>query len=70
MKIIKVLRIKKDMTQLEMAKALGITENKLCRIETGRSSPSYELIKKIAAFLGVTPSEILGNNEEAGNAQG
>lgn len=53
MNLLKIHRIKKAVTQLEMARALGITEQKVCKIETGRLKPDSALAEQIAQYLGL-----------------
>ena len=46
------IRASKDMTQVEMAKFLGITKSTLCGIEKGRQLVSAALAAKIAKKCG------------------
>jgi transcriptional regulator with XRE-family HTH domain len=46
------------MTQLELARKVGISETQLSKIETDRVRPSAELRRRIAAVLGVSPLDI------------
>ncbi len=48
---IKIARIKARITQLDLSKLLGISENKLSKIETGRITPSPEVFRKLAKLL-------------------
>lgn len=44
-------RVKKDLTQEELAKALGITRQTIIAIEKGNYTPSVLLALKIAKFF-------------------
>lgn len=52
-KKIKQIRIQRNMSQEEMAKELGINRNQLSRIETGKSEPSANVIKKLCVNCSV-----------------
>lgn len=52
MKWLKHIRIDADMTQIEVASAVGITQQMYWMIENGERRPSVETAKKIAAVLG------------------
>ncbi len=51
---VKLLRSKKGITQVELAKRLGITQRGISYYENETSNPSMEIIEKIAKALGVT----------------
>lgn len=51
-KIIKFLRISKDISQLELAKMIGVTPNYLSLIENGKRIPHSKLLNKISDSLG------------------
>jgi len=57
---IRTLRIKKGMTQKEVAIKAGITPNYFALIERGDVSPSNEVVVEIIKSLGVTSKDILG----------
>lgn len=48
---IKIARIKKGLTQLDLAKILGVKESTICRIETGRLEVGKKLNKLIENVL-------------------
>lgn len=54
---IRSMRTTLDLTQIQMAKNLGITKGTLCDIEKGRQIVSVQLAKKIAKKCGF--SELL-----------
>jgi len=55
---IKALREKVGISQTEMSKRLGITNDYLCMIENNRRSPSLKLSMALAAELKVTLDEL------------
>jgi DNA-binding XRE family transcriptional regulator len=55
---IRVLRQFREETQAELAAAVGITQNYLSDLETGKRKGPLELHQKIARFLGV-PLDLL-----------
>ncbi len=57
--IIKELREKKNMTQLNLAEKLGVSDKAVSKWETGRSYPDITLLDKIAHCLGVSVVELL-----------
>ena len=52
LKWLKHIRIDADMTQIEVAEKVGITQQMYWMIENGERRPSVETAKKIAAVLG------------------
>jgi transcriptional regulator with XRE-family HTH domain len=64
---VKKLRIRSAMTQVELAKAAGISPNTVWRLETGQHAPQLGTIRKVAQALGVAPHELI---EESGSTGG
>ena len=56
---IKDLREDRDLTQTQVAKAIGITQRKYSYIETGTQQLTDEILVKLAKFDGVTVDYIL-----------
>ncbi|MCX8749230.1 MULTISPECIES: helix-turn-helix transcriptional regulator [Snodgrassella] len=52
-------RERKKLTQLELANAIGCSQVHISGIETGRTSPSKELAKKIAVQLDINVMDLL-----------
>ena len=52
------IRISKFMTQVELAEAAGIHQDQVGRIERDEVEPRLSTIRKLAAALGVPPSEL------------
>lgn len=49
---LKVLRAERDLTQAQLAKALGVSRQTINAIETGKYDPSLPLAFSIARLLG------------------
>lgn len=60
--MVKEFRKKKNLTQLELAKQLGITNDYLSAIERGSRTPGFKLAKKIADYFQVTVDTIFFEN--------
>ncbi|MDS1029177.1 helix-turn-helix transcriptional regulator [Bacillota bacterium LX-D] len=61
---LKIARIKQNLTQVELAKMVGITNKYLSQLETGKSkNPSKALMEKIARTLNCTVQELFFNEE-------
>ena len=56
---IKDLREDRDLTQTQVAKAIGITQRKYSYIETGTQQLTDEILVKLSRFYGVTTDYIL-----------
>jgi ribosome-binding protein aMBF1 (putative translation factor) len=46
-------RIKEKLTQKQLAKKIGIKQSALSRFETGKNSPTFEFLQKVAKGLGL-----------------
>ena len=70
-KIIKEERRKQGFSQEDLAKAIGSTKQAIYKYETGIvTNIPTEKIEKIASFLGVTPSYLLGWQNEDNSPMG
>lgn len=57
-------RIKRKMTQSELAEAVGVTQAYIHALETGkRQNPSLRVLMSIAKALKVSPSKLLNEKE-------
>ena len=63
-KNLKDLRIKKGVTQDDMAELLNIKRQTYSAYERGVSLPDVTSLLKMAEFFGVSVDEILGNKQE------
>jgi len=53
------LRLKKDMSQGDLATALSVDRAYISNIENGRMNPTLSTLEKIANALGISSSELL-----------
>lgn len=66
---IRKLRIKKCITQKQLAAYLGITDAAVSRWENGSGYPDIEMLPSIAAYFSVTADELLGINRDERTAR-
>jgi len=59
---IKSLREKKNMTQLELAEKLCVSDKAVSKWETGKGYPDITLLEPIAKIFGVSVAEVLSGN--------
>lgn len=62
---LKKLRHERDLTQDELADALGISTQSISRYETNSAYPDIEMLPIIAEYFGVTVDSLLGVSPEA-----
>lgn len=60
------LRKERDMTQQEMADAIGVHVNQIRRYEAGATQPSLDALKKIAIAMSVTIDSLVFGEHERG----
>lgn len=58
------LRSDQELTQSALARRIGTSQSAIAQIEAGERNPSYDMIRKLASALGVTPSYLLGADVE------
>ena len=58
-KKLKLVRLEKDLTQLELAEKAGLNVNYYAKVERGEAKPSVVTLHKILKALGVKSSDIL-----------
>ena len=63
MKILKEIRKKRGLRQVDVAKMLGVTQTAYCNYENGFRSPDKETIKKLAEIFGVSTDYLLETDE-------
>ena len=56
---IKEIRERVGMTQLDLSKKSGISQEHICRIENGKFTPNVKTADKLAGAMGVTLMDIL-----------
>jgi len=52
--------IEKDMTQKELAEAIGVSQSRVSDFVSGRSEPSLKQASLLCQFLGIQPAAMLG----------
>ena len=57
---LKNLRIRRALTQQELAERASISSNALNRIELNKAEPHMSTLRKLAKALNVDPSEFIG----------
>ena len=55
---LKFARIEAGMTQKQIAEKVDVSENSICKWETGRSIPDRETQERVAEILGVKRWEV------------
>ena len=60
MKEIREARKAKGLSQDQLAKMIGVTQGAVAQWENGLTHPSFEVLPKLAAALGVTVDELIG----------
>lgn len=56
---LKKLRIKKDISQIELARILGVDRSFVSNIENGKNNPTLSTITSLVKALGVSTNELL-----------
>ena len=59
---LKELRAKKGLSQAELAKRLGVTQQAVGRWERDKNLPDNDILKKISVMFGVSLDYLLDNN--------
>ena len=57
---LKTLRIRRALTQQELADRAGVSSNALNRIELNKAEPHMSTLRKLAKALDVDPTELVG----------
>jgi transcriptional regulator with XRE-family HTH domain len=57
---LKILRLKANMTQAQLAQKLGLTKSVISAYETGVRLPSYDILIHIAKIYNVSTDYLLG----------
>lgn len=57
---LKTLRLRKNMTQAQLANKLGLTKSVISAYETGLRLPSYDILIHIAKIYNVSTDYLLG----------
>ncbi len=65
---VKALRLSRGVPQEQIAKAIGSKTNRVTRIESGRSGMSAVELVAVSRTLGVTVSQLVGEEPVTGGA--
>ena len=63
-KNVKIERIKKDLTQEQLAEIMGVSQNYVANIECGKANMSLAKVLELASFLNVDIEKLLIFNEK------
>jgi transcriptional regulator with XRE-family HTH domain len=66
----KLARLEKGLRQIDIARAAGIGEGYVSRIETGRVEPGPDLVRRIAQALNIDPDYFARNSSDGPRAFG
>ncbi len=58
------IREDQKVSQSSLARLIGTSQSAVSQIEAGERNPSYEMIRKLADALSVTPSYLMGQEVE------
>lgn len=61
---LKEARIKKGLSQKEVADNIGVAKSTYSLYESGNREPNVQTIKKIADFLGISADELFGLSDQ------
>lgn len=66
--MIRKIRRAADITQCELAKAIGVDRSTVAKWETGKSKPKNEQCEKMARLFNCTVDELLKGGSQDGKA--
>lgn len=66
--ILKAERAKKGISQKELAKHIGVSQQTIGSWETGRTEPSQEMLKALASFFDISIDYLLNNQNPDNSA--
>lgn len=67
---LKQLRKQRDLSQAQLAEAVGVHQNHIGRYERGESQPSADALRRLADALGVSTDYLIeGTSDEAAKAR-
>lgn len=65
MNVYKQLRLKKNLTQIELSEKLNVKQATISKWEKGKSIPDIMMLKTLAKFFNVSIEYLLDNEEQA-----
>lgn len=66
---IKTLRLERKLSQADIAKKLGITQQAYSLYETGLKIPSFAMVLNIADFFGVSIDSLVNRDKSVRNCR-
>lgn len=66
---LKELRLRKGLTQREIAKEFGVKQPNYQQWESGKRKPAFETLEKFANFFDVTMDYLAGKDDELENVE-
>ena len=57
---LRVERARRNLSQVEVAEAVGVTPAAICRYEQGQRQPNVQTLARIADFFGVSMDRMMG----------
>ena len=63
----KDIRLKRGMTQEELANRIGISQSQIARYENGDSEPTLDTLRKLSEELNCTLDELIGKEDRNGD---
>lgn len=57
---LRTIRTKRNLTQGDLAKALGVSRSTISMYESGNRAPEFDTVEQIARILHVEPQDLLG----------
>lgn len=57
---LRVERARRNLTQAQVADAVGVTPAALCRYEQGKQKPNVQTLARLADFFGVSMDRLMG----------
>ncbi len=61
---LKIIRERKQMSQYELSKMVGVSQGAISQWETGGSNPRAELLPKLASILGCTIDDLMRDGKQ------
>jgi transcriptional regulator with XRE-family HTH domain len=61
---LRILREARQLSERDVEESTGVPGSYLLRIETGHAVPSFEVLEKLAAALGVVPRDLFYEGEQ------
>lgn len=61
---LKAIMANKKISQYRLAKLSGVSQSHISRLERDMRQPSIVIAQKLAAALGVTITELIGDNQQ------